>query len=62
MLGSRRSLAVSHHAYGIELFTVELAGRTLWWWEQRDPDGDLIDRAETLFADYVSCLCDARHT
>jgi len=42
------------------LFSVTLSGQTLWGWHRRGESGDIIARSEHLFADYVTCLCDAR--
>ncbi len=59
MLGSPRKTYTLPARAGAQLFRVVLVGRTLWGWERRSSNGQLIDRSAHLFADYVSCLCDA---
>jgi hypothetical protein len=61
MLGSRPT------DYSCELpqsaqhfYTVNLCGRKLWGWQQRDQTGAILACSEKLFMDYVSCFCDAQ--
>ena len=35
-------------------------GRTLWRWDRRGSAGEIIASGETLFPDYVTCLCDSQ--
>ena len=44
---------------GAEVFVVRLPGQTLWGWHRRGDTGGVLAQSETLFSDYVACLCDA---
>jgi hypothetical protein len=61
MLGSRSSdIALDTRPHGEELYSVSVLGRTLWGWQRRSAQGEVLARSEHLFADYVACLCDSR--
>lgn len=61
MLGSQRSeIELDTRGYGEVLYSVRVLGRTLWGWQRRNVQGEVIACCEHLFADYVTCLCDSR--
>ena len=60
MLGSRpREFAAASAIRPVQIYSVNLAGRTLWGWMRHDRDGLLLASSEQLFMDYVTCFCDA---
>ena len=61
MFGSQRREFVATGADESEdIYSVKLAGQTLWGWARRAPSGALVASSEKLFMDYMSCFCDAR--
>jgi hypothetical protein len=61
MLGSSpREFVAAPPAFGQRIYSVKLAGRTLWGWQRLDETGVLLASSEQLFMDYMSCFCDAR--
>lgn len=60
MFGSQRTeFAASGSASPVEIYPVNFAGKLAWGWRRREPDLKRMAQSETLFADYVTCLCDA---
>ena len=60
MLGSSPHDYVAAPDTREQLFSVQLDGKTLWGWQRRSQSGAIVALSETLFPDYVACLCDAR--
>ena len=60
MYGSQRQeFKASVQQPEAEFFAVRLPGQTLWGWNRRGKTGGVLAHSETLFPDYVACLCDA---
>ena len=62
MLGSQRKDFAASTAASVEVYPVNLAGKLAWGWRRRHPDPKRHSQSETLFADYVVCLCDAHRS
>ena len=60
MLGSNPRQYLTARDTREQLFSVRLREKTLWGWQRRGESGAIVARSETLFPDYVACLCDAR--
>jgi hypothetical protein len=60
MLGSRpREFASAPATSPEHIYSVNVAGRTMWGWVRRDCGGLVLASSEQLFMDYMSCFCDA---
>lgn len=60
MLGSqRKEFATLGADLAVEIYPVNLAGKVAWGWRRHGSDIKRLSQSETLFADYVVCLCDA---
>ena len=60
MRGSQREeFAALVGASTAEVYSINLAGKLAWGWRRRYADLGCLSQSETLFADYVACLCDA---